>query len=64
MLLLSLLLSLIAVTAVTAAFMVLKIVVCIVSDCVENVFSVRLVDLGGRRGPVMMTSAPIVVYGQ
>ena len=32
-------------------FMSLKVVVCIGSDSVENVFSVRLVDLGGRRGP-------------
>jgi len=31
--------------------MVLKVVVCIGSDSVENVFSVRLVGLGGRRGP-------------
>ena len=36
---------------VYTAFMVLKVVVCIVSDSVENVFSVRLVCLGGRRGP-------------
>ena len=34
-----------------AAIMALKIVVCIGSDCVENVFSVRLVGLGARRGP-------------
>ena len=32
-------------------FMALKVVVCIGSDSVENVFSVRLVGLGGRRGP-------------
>ena len=34
-----------------ATFMSLKIVVCIGSDCVENVFSIRLVGLWGRRGP-------------
>jgi hypothetical protein len=34
-----------------SAFMALKVVVCIGSDFVENVFSVRLVGLGGRRGP-------------
>ena len=34
-----------------SAFMALKVVVCIGSDSVENVFSVRLVGLGGRRGP-------------
>jgi uncharacterized membrane protein (Fun14 family) len=34
-------------TSKFAAFMVLKIVVCIVSDCVENVFSVRLVKPWG-----------------
>ena len=34
------------------AFMVLKVVVvCIGSDSVENVFSIRLVGLGGSRGP-------------
>ncbi len=38
-------------TSKFAVFMGLKIVVCIGSDCVENVFSVRLVGLGGRRGP-------------
>jgi len=32
-------------------FMVLKVVVCIVSESVENVFSVKLVGLGGRQGP-------------
>ena len=48
-----------------AVFMVLKIVVCIGSDCVENVFGIRLVGLGcSRRVPVMLMSAPIVVYGQ
>ena len=31
---------------------------------IENVFSIRLVGLGCRRGPVMLMSAPIVVYGQ
>jgi hypothetical protein len=46
-----------------ALFMVLKIVACIGSDCVENVFGVRLVGLGCRRLPVMLMSAPIVVYG-
>ncbi len=46
--------------------MVLKVVVCIGSDSVENVSSVRLVGLGGvGGGPVMLMSAPaIVVYGQ
>jgi hypothetical protein len=34
-----------------SAFMSLKVVVCIGSDFVENVFSVRLVGLGGRRAP-------------
>ena len=29
-----------------ASFMVLKVVICIGSDCVENIFSVR--SLGGR----------------
>ena len=33
-----------------SVFMALKVVVCIVSDFAENVFSVRLVGLGGRRG--------------
>ncbi len=33
------------------AFMALKLVVCIGSDSVDNVFSVGLVGLGGRRGP-------------
>ena len=32
-------------------FMALKVVVCIGSDSVENVFSVRLVSLGGSWGP-------------
>ena len=32
-------------------FMALKVVVCIGSDSVENVFSVRLVGLGGSWGP-------------
>ena len=36
---------------VYSAFMVLKVVVCIVSDSVENVVSIRLVCLGGRRWP-------------
>ena len=36
-------------TSKFAMFMVLKIVFCIDSDCVENVF--RLVGLGCRRGP-------------
>jgi hypothetical protein len=38
-------------TSKFATFMSLKVVVCIGSDSVENVFSVRLVGLGGRRGP-------------
>ena len=38
-------------TSKFTAFMALKVVVCIVSDSVENVFSVRLVGLGGRQGP-------------
>ena len=38
-------------TSKFSAFMSLKVVVCIGSDFVENVFSVRLVGLGGRRGP-------------
>ena len=46
------------------AFMALKAVVCIVSDSVENVFSVRLVGLGVGGGPVMLMSAPMVVDGQ
>jgi hypothetical protein len=37
-------------TSKFAVFMALKIVVCIGSDFFENVFSVRLVGLGGRRG--------------
>ena len=50
-------------TSKFSAFMALKVVVCIGSDFVENVFSVRLVGLGGRWGPgVMLMSAPIVVY--
>ncbi len=36
-------------TSKFASFMMLKIVVCIGSDCIENVF--RLVGLGCRRGP-------------
>ena len=32
-----------------SVFMALKVVVCIGSDFVENVFSVRLVGLGGTR---------------
>ena len=39
-------------------FMMLKIVVCIGSDCIENVF--RLVGLGVGGGPVMLMSAPMV----
>ena len=35
-------------TSKFTAFMVLKVVVCIGSDSVENVFSIRLVGLGGR----------------
>ncbi len=40
-------------TSKFSAFMALEVVVCIGigNDFVENVFSVRLVDLGGRRGP-------------
>ncbi len=38
-------------TSKLAVFVALKIVVCIGSDCFENVFSVRLVGLGCRRGP-------------
>ncbi len=36
-------------TSKFASFMTLKIVVCIDSDCIDNVF--RLVGLGCRRGP-------------
>ena len=35
----------------TSKFVVLKIVICIGSDCFENVFSIRLVGLGSKRGP-------------
>ena len=38
-------------TSKFTAFMAWKVVVCIGSDSVQNVFSVRLVGLGGRRGP-------------
>ena len=38
-------------TSKFAAFMTLKIVVCIASNFVENVFGIRLLGLGGRRGP-------------
>ena len=40
-------------TSKFTAFMALKVVVCIGSDSVENVLSIRLVGLGlgGRRGP-------------
>ena len=38
-------------TSKFSAFMALKVVVFISSDFVENVFSIRLVGLGGRRGP-------------
>ena len=38
-------------TSKFAVFVVLKIVVCIGIDCFENVFSVRLVGLGSKRGP-------------
>ena len=38
-------------TSKFSTFMSLKVVVCIGSDFVENVFSVSLVGLGGRRGP-------------
>ena len=45
-------------TSKSAAFLALKIFVCIVSDCVENVFSVRLVGLGYRRGPGDVDTCP------
>ncbi len=48
-------------TSKFATFVLLKIVVCIGSDNVEDVFSVRLVDLGGGGGPLILMSAPIVV---
>ncbi len=38
-------------TSKLSAFMALKVVLCIGSDFVENVFRVRLVGLGGRWGP-------------
>jgi hypothetical protein len=38
-------------TSKFSTFMSLKVVVCIGSDFVENVFSVSLVGLRGRRGP-------------
>ena len=38
-------------TSKFTAFMALKVVVCIGSDSVENVFSFGLVGLGGRWGP-------------
>ena len=38
-------------TSKFSAFMALKVVLCIGSDFVENVFSVRLVGPGGRWGP-------------
>jgi hypothetical protein len=44
-------------TSKFTAFMALKVVVCIGSDSVENVLGV-----GGA--PVMLMSAPMVVYGQ
>ncbi len=34
-----------------SVFTALKVVVCIVSGFFENVFSIRLVGLGGRWGP-------------
>jgi hypothetical protein len=37
-------------TSKFTTFFALKVVVCIGSDSVENVFSIRLVGLGGRRG--------------
>ena len=37
-------------TSKFSAFMALEVVVCIGSDFAENVFSVRLVGLGGWRG--------------
>ena len=46
-----------------ATLMSSKFVVCIDSDCVENV--IRLVGLGVYcGGPVLLTSAPMVVCGQ
>jgi hypothetical protein len=42
----------------SAAFMVLTICVCNGSDCVENVFSVRLVGLGCRWGPCDVDVCP------
>ncbi len=38
-------------TSKFSTFMSLKVVVCIGSDFVENVFSISLVGLGGRRVP-------------
>ena len=50
-------------TSKFASFMTLNIVVCIGSDCIENVFRlVEVLDVGG--GPLMLMSDPIVVYGQ
>ena len=43
-------------------FMMLKIVVCIGSDGVFKISS-GLNVLGGDGGPVMLMSAPMVVYG-
>jgi hypothetical protein len=51
-------------TSKFSAFMSSKVVVCIGSDFVENVFSISLVGLGVGGGLVMLLSAPIVVYGQ
>ncbi len=49
---------------VYSAFMVLKVVVCIVSDSVENASASGWYVLGVGGGPVMLMSAPMVVYGQ
>ncbi len=48
-------------TSKFAAFVPLKIVVCIGSDFVEDVFSVRLVGLGCRWGSGDIDVCPIVV---
>ena len=45
-------------TSKFSAFMALKIAVYIGSDCVENVFSIRLVGLGGWWGPSDVDACP------
>ena len=45
-------------TSKFSTFMLLKVVVCIGSDFVENVFSVILVGLGGRQGPCNVDVCP------